>query len=340
MVSVGNFYWDTPLFGDGTSSNPSIRFVNDSNTGLFLSDEDAVGVATSGNTQMTISNTGLDLEGNLTVRGTLQTLGNIIYIDSNVVTSEEVVIRNAGLGPALSVRQDGLENIMTVYDDANIVMHVYDGGETVFGPGTSDQLNGFTSSPFNSTVGVFGNVVASEWFVGNVDSTSLVSDNVDTQYCTVAYDTTANTINANTITLTGNIDAANGNFTGDVLIAASDSRLKDDICIIPDALDQIRQIHGYTFRWRGDIPGLPLSGDDMGVLAQEVQGTSVGQRMIAPAPFDHDTTGQSRSGENYLTVKYQRLHALQIQCIHELLERLENAEATIQQLKNSLQKDA
>jgi hypothetical protein len=328
MVSVGNFYWDTPLFGDGTSSNPSIRFVNDSNTGLFLSDEDAVGVATSGNTQMTISNTGLDLAGNLTVRGTLQTLGNVIYIDSNVVTSEEISIRNAGIGPALSVRQDGAENIVSVYDDANIVMQVYDGGETVFGPGSSDQLNGFTSSPFNSTVGVFGNVVASEWFVGNVDSTFLMSDNV-----------TSDTVTANSITLTGNIDAANGNFTGDVLIAASDSRLKDNINIIPDALDQIRQIHGYTFRWK-DVPGLPLSGTDMGVLAQEVQGTAVGQHMIAPAPFDHDNQGKSISGEDYLTVKYQRLHALQIQCIHELLERLESAEATIQQLQHALQKDA
>ena len=44
---------------------------------------------------------------------------------------------------------------------------------------------------------------------------------------------------------------------------------------------------------------------------------------IALAPFDNDGTGKSKSGENYLTVHYEKLVALLIEAIKELLIRVE-----------------
>jgi hypothetical protein len=334
MVSVGNFYWDTPLFGNGTTSNPSIRFVNDSNTGLFLVEDDSIGVSANGETRMIVSaENGITVEGNLVVEGNLQTLGNTIRFDSNIYTSEEVNIHNLGLGPALTVRQDGDENMIQVYDDANIVMSVYDGGRSVFGPGDSSQINAFSVSPFDATVGVFGNVQSTTWFVGNVDAPRVVADTLEATTFDITGDITANSISASTLTLTGNMSATNGSFSGDVLIAASDQRLKTDIQVIDNALDTIANVHGYTFSWRTDVQGLPLHGEDIGLLAQEVESTHVGSRLVGKAPFDHDIYGNSTSGNGYLTVRYDKLHALQIQCIHELRARIDALEAALEAKK-------
>lgn len=330
MVSVGNFYWDTPLFGNGTTQSPSIRFVNDSNTGFFLAEDDSIGVSANGTTQMVVSaGNGITVEGDLRVDGNIQTLGNTIQIDSNIYTSEEVSIHNLGLGPALSVRQDGDEDMIRVYDDANVVMTVYDGGKTVFGPGSSSQINAFSGSPFDATLGVFGNVQSTTWLVGNVDASRVVVDNLEATTFDISGDISANTITASTLDLSGNMTATNGEFSGDVLIAASDRRLKQNIQVIDNALDTIANVYGYTFSWRSDVPGLPLRGEDIGVLAQEVDATPLGSRLVAKAPFDHDWYGNSTSGNGYLTVRYDKLHALQIQCIHELKQRIETLEAAL-----------
>jgi hypothetical protein len=143
-------------------------------------------------------------------------------------------------------------------------------------------------------------------------------------------------VNASGITITGDLYAVNGRFSGDVFIAASDARLKTDIQVIENASDTIRQIHGYTYRWRDDIPDLPLRGEDCGIIAQEAAATSLGSHLIRPAPFDHTLDGESISGENYMTVRYDRLHALQIQCIHELLDRIDAQDVTIRELQEKL----
>lgn len=141
------------------------------------------------------------------------------------------------------------------------------------------------------------------------------------------------TISASNTTLTGNLTAINGFFSGDLFIAASDRRLKTDIHPLNNALETIKKIKGYTFSWKPDIPGLHLSGQDIGLIAQEVQATSIGDRIVAPAPFDRGLNGTSKSGENYLTIKYDKLHALEIQSIHEIVEKIEALEKRLDALE-------
>ena len=66
------------------------------------------------------------------------------------------------------------------------------------------------------------------------------------------------------------------------------------------------------------------------MLAQEVQ--KVLPQVVTPAPFDiaqaADGSEYSKSGENYMTVRYERLIPLLIEAIKEL-------EARVTELQNS-----
>ena len=54
---------------------------------------------------------------------------------------------------------------------------------------------------------------------------------------------------------------------------------------------------------------------EVGLIAQEVEG--VLPEVIKPAPFDLDKYGNSKSGENYLTVLYDKVVPLLIEALKE-----------------------
>lgn len=265
----------------------------------------------------------VEMSGNVRTRVN----GNGITLDSNTVITD-----NSGTA-SLNVVQEGGGPVLQLSDGDNTVLSVYDGGATVLAPGSSSVLNGQTSSPFPATLGVYGNTSTTGWFLGNLEASNIVTTLLHGSDIDLTGNMDASGVNASAVTLTGNLYAVNGNFSGDVFIAASDQRLKTDIHVIDNALDTIANVHGYTFTWRDDIPGLPLHGSDIGLLAQEVEATRVGSRIVAKAPFDHDIYGNSTSGNGYLTVRYDKLHALEIQCIHELRARVEALEAMLEAKK-------
>jgi len=124
------------------------------------------------------------------------------------------------------------------------------------------------------------------------------------------------------LTGTGNISV-----TGEVTAYSSDSRLKLDVANIPDALTKVAAINGVTFSWDRDktteLGFTPHSGRDVGVIAQEIE--AVLPEAVRPAPFDWDhSTQTSRSGENYLTVQYEKLTALLIEAVKQLKSELDD----------------
>ena len=114
---------------------------------------------------------------------------------------------------------------------------------------------------------------------------------------------------------------------------ASDERLKENITLIPNALDKVGQLRGVTFDWVDDIEekGLvPSARHETGVIAQDVQ--RVIPDAVAPAPFDeqvNEETGETESisGEDYLTVKPQKIIPLLIEAIKELKAEVEELKA-------------
>ena len=63
----------------------------------------------------------------------------------------------------------------------------------------------------------------------------------------------------------------------------------------------------------------------VGVSAQEVK--AILPEIIAPAPFDMDADNKSKSGEDYMTVRYEKLVPLLIEAIKELKKEIDELKA-------------
>lgn len=132
--------------------------------------------------------------------------------------------------------------------------------------------------------------------------------------------------------LTNNLYSGGGaaTFVGDVTANTSDRRLKENIKNIPNAIDKVKSINGVTFDWKDDLEEINytrLRIHDVGVIAQEIQ--DVLPEAVRPAPFDTDEEGNSRSGDNYLTVQYEKIVPLLIEAIKEQQQQIEELKQLI-----------
>ena len=105
--------------------------------------------------------------------------------------------------------------------------------------------------------------------------------------------------------------------TGDVVAYySSDERLKDNISLIPNALDKVSKLRGVEFDWndKQDV----YQGHDVGVIAQDVQ-------EVLPELVQERADG-------YLAVKYEKMVGLLIESIKELKTEVDD-------LKQQLNRD-
>ena len=120
-------------------------------------------------------------------------------------------------------------------------------------------------------------------------------------------------------TTDGRIDAGN-----DIVAYSSDKRLKENINPIENPLEKIDKLSGFTFNWNetaNKLAGFDRNQSMVGVFAQDVE--SVLPEAVKRAPFDNDGSDGSLSGENYLTVQYEKLVPLLIESIKELKAEIE-----------------
>jgi hypothetical protein len=118
--------------------------------------------------------------------------------------------------------------------------------------------------------------------------------------------------------------------TGDITSQASDKRLKENIITITSALDKVDKINGVYFNFTDEATELNKNlskNRQIGFLAQEIQ--SVLPEIVKPAPFDIDSDGNSISGENYLTIHYEKVVPLLLQAIKELKLELDEVRKLI-----------
>jgi len=124
--------------------------------------------------------------------------------------------------------------------------------------------------------------------------------------------------------------------TNEITAYSSDGRLKENIELITDPIHKIQSLRGVTFDWKPTVRDLgfePTRMHDVGVIAQEV--AAVLPEAVRPAPFDvdvHSSIG-SKSGENYLTVQYEKLTALLIEAVKAQQAQIEKLEARITTLE-------
>jgi hypothetical protein len=111
---------------------------------------------------------------------------------------------------------------------------------------------------------------------------------------------------------TGTIQAS-----GDITAYFSDRRLKTNIRNIDDALNKILSLTGIYFTQNRHAEKFGYSDytRQVGVIAQQIE-THIPE-IVAPAPFDVDENGNSKSGHNYLTVRYEKLIPVLVEAIKE-----------------------
>jgi hypothetical protein len=120
--------------------------------------------------------------------------------------------------------------------------------------------------------------------------------------------------------------------TGNITAYYSDERLKDIQSNILEPLIKIKSLNGFYYNNNelANSLGLKDRGTQVGLSAQQVQ--NILPEIVAPAPFDLEGNS-SKSGENYLTIQYERLVPLLVEGIKELTERVEKLEEENKKLK-------
>lgn len=97
----------------------------------------------------------------------------------------------------------------------------------------------------------------------------------------------------------------------------SDGRLKENVKLIEDPINKVLALNGVTYTSNSLAESFGYEKKaDIGVIAQDVK--KVVPEAVRLAPFDIDENGESKSGENYLTVQYEKLVPLLIEAIKEL----------------------
>jgi hypothetical protein len=128
---------------------------------------------------------------------------------------------------------------------------------------------------------------------------------------------------------------------GDIVAYYSDERLKTKKGGIDNALQKILQLDGfyYTTNDLAKSVGYNEEGLQIGISAQQVQ--NILPEVVTLAPFDstYDDDGNlySISGENYLTVKYDKMVPLIIEGIKDQQKIVSWNNTEVKKLKNVIE---
>jgi len=101
----------------------------------------------------------------------------------------------------------------------------------------------------------------------------------------------------------------------------ADSRLKENVKLITDSLDRLKEINGVTFYWKDGFTNVhSFKGNDCGILAQEVEYT-----------FPELVEINTKTG--YRELDYKKLNPILIEAIKDLSKKVDKLEKEIKQLK-------
>ena len=138
----------------------------------------------------------------------------------------------------------------------------------------------------------------------------------------------------------------------DIIAYASDERLKENIFIIEDPIEKIKNLRGVYFDWKDKAIELGFNPDkkhDVGMIAQELE--KVLPEAVYRAPFDHcqnellytsgsDVTGKAQYNrlddetDPYKTIKMEKVVPLLIEGIKEQQKQIETLINRINKLEN------
>ena len=247
----GNIKTSKQFYGTSdTVSTPTYSWYNDTITGIYHPAINNLGVVTngverlkidaSGNVDLktlyidssnnfvgigtTLPNKKLHVKGDTRIEGNLIVNGTTTIVDTNVATTEQLVITNDGTGPALIVNQIGQQSIVDIQSTNTSVIRINNLGYTGFGitnPSTIIDISGSNTTSalqlYQSGTGKLINASSTNFFVSNTGTVvsnlfsgsgaslnNLNSSNVNTGTLLVNYGGTGNTTLLSNSILIGN----------------------------------------------------------------------------------------------------------------------------------------
>jgi hypothetical protein len=135
---------------------------------------------------------------------------------------------------------------------------------------------------------------------------------------------------AYTLDVSGTIGAS-----GDITALYSDERLKTKTGALSNALAKVCSLDTFTYVNNELAKSLGFKDEiqRVGVSAQQVQ--KVLPEAVRPAPFDAD----NKSGQNYLTVQYEKLVPLLVEALKEERQKRETFGERLARLEKLLLKE-
>ena len=242
----------------------------------------------------------LYLSGSVTA--TTGTIGNVTFTSANL-----------GVGTATPDLYAKLTSV-TANDVNTIAAVATDGMIRIKGYAT-----GATSGVIEAT-----NVAQSSYAPLFINGSILKFGTNDTEHARIH--TNGNVVMLNNVSISKSLGvgtAVAGNIgeiraTNYITAFYSDKRLKSNIEPITSALDKVKHLAGvlYTQNTLAEQYGYNDYGQQVGLFAQDVQ--QVLPQAVKPAPFDIGPNGTSISGQNYLTIQYEKMVPLLVEAIKEL----------------------
>jgi hypothetical protein len=286
------------------------------------------------------------LQNARTINGTSFNGGANITITAN--TTNSVTFNNGGSGGASGSTFNGSGALTVSYntvgavptrDSSNwstspsvisstvgmLAWKAYGNGHVIFDASASTAPNGASVNNTNSQIAWIGTYpTLMGWNGSNTYGVRVDSARIADGFSGTSQNSQFNSVGVGTAAsgTSGEIRATNN-----VTAYYSDARLKDFKGKIGDALYKVSQLNGYYYTENEKAEEFGFNNKELqvGVSAQEVK--AILPEVIAPAPFDMDAENKSKSGEDYMTVRYEKLVPLLIEAIKELKAEVEALKA-------------
>ena len=173
---------------------------------------------------------------------------------------------------------------------------------------TTDTLGHVTDA--NGSVSTRTLTLANLGYSGATNANYITNNNEITNGRGFTTYTSNQATNNNSNVTFGTVNCSSLTSSGDVT-AFSDKRLKENIEVIPNALDKVKAINGVSFDWK------KTGEKSAGVIAQEVQ------EVLPEAVKEVIPIG---GGDSHLAVNYHALTSILIESIKELQARVQQLE--------------
>jgi hypothetical protein len=300
-------------------------------------------------------NNNLEVNGNITINSNLIVLGDSTQLDTIVYTTERLEIVNGNnTTTALMVQQNTASrdifvasnistNVFKIANNGDVLMNGTLTAANIAGAGASVTALNMANASSGTLAVARGGTGASTFTAGQVLIGNTTSALLQTANLT--WNVANNRLGIGTATpatslhVVGEIVATNN-----ITSYYSDDRLKTKIADICEPLKIINNLNGFYYipNELARINGITNTDKEIGLSAQEVQ--RVLPEIVKLAPFDLATNDEgkkiSKSGENYLTMSYERLAPVFVEAIKELEQKnnvLEQKNNVLEQKNNVLE---